>query len=105
MHKGDKATITRLAAQRGSKLITTYDVRTENKVPPQPSMEAVERKTIEDSEVDKVIDDALNEESADDYYSVMLTCYNDAFRLQKELNGMIDIERAAITLFISRTKH
>ncbi|MGD1007306.1 MAG: hypothetical protein ABR980_08775 [Ignavibacteriaceae bacterium] len=106
MHKGDRAIVTKLAVQRGTKVATAFEVRPENKVPPQPSREAVEtkdNKAIEDAEVDKITDDALAE-SADDYFQVMLSCYNDAFRLQKELNGMIDIERAAITLFISRTK-
>ena len=81
-------------------------MRPENKVPPQPSTQPIEskdNKVIEDAEVDKIIDGAF-EETTDNYYSVMLSCYTDAFRLQKELNGMIDIEKAAITLFISRTK-
>ncbi|MGA7720528.1 MAG: hypothetical protein WCA84_05050 [Ignavibacteriaceae bacterium] len=106
MHKGEKAVITKLAVQRGSKVATAFEVRPENKVPPQPSTAAIEskdNKVIEDAEVDKIIDGAF-EETTDNYYSVMLSCYTDAFRLQKELNGMIDIEKAAITLFISRTK-
>ena len=108
LHKGDRATIIKLAVQRGTKVATAYEVRPVKTVPLQPAnalIESKNNKTIEDAEVDKVIDDALFEESTDDYYSVMLTCYNDAIRLQKELNGMIDIEKAAITLFISRTKH
>ena len=79
--KGDKAVITKLAAQRGNKLAVTYEVVKE-----------------EDQEVED------EERKSDSLYELLLKSYRDALEIQKELNGMIDIEKAAITLFIARSK-
>lgn len=80
LSKGDKAVITKLAAQRGSKLAVTYEVIKE-----------------ENQEVEE-------ERKSDSLYELLLKSYRDALEIQKELNGMIDIEKAAITLFIARSK-
>lgn len=108
LKKGDRAIITKLAAQRGSKLVTVYEVRPEKKAVPVQSNTV---NTFESNDVAGVPemneDSSIDEEvipPADNYYSVMLASYTDALRLQKELNGIIDIEKAAITLYISRTR-
>lgn len=80
--KGDRAVITKLAAQRGDKLVVKYEVKVS------------ETKETEDKK----------EEFSDNLYELMLKSYRDAFELQRELNGMIDVEKAAITLFIARSR-
>jgi len=82
--KGDKAVITKLAAQRGSKLAVTYEVVIEQE--------------------DEKIEEEIEERKSDSLYELLLKSYRDALEIQKELNGMIDIEKAAITLFIARSK-
>lgn len=85
LKKGDKATITKLAEQRGSKIVTKYDVQT------QPiSVKAV---PTENTATGK-----------DVYFESMLSSYEDALKIQERLNGMIDVNRVAITLYISKTK-
>jgi hypothetical protein len=34
----------------------------------------------------------------------MLNSYQDALKIQEQLNGMVDVNRIAITLFIARSK-
>jgi hypothetical protein len=34
----------------------------------------------------------------------MVTSYEDAMKIQEKLNGMVDVNRIAITLFIARSK-
>lgn len=82
LSKGDKAVITKLASQRGNKIVTTYDVRTESK----------------EEEPDSP------DESGDNFYEIMLQSYRDAIKITSELNGMADPSRIAITLFIARSK-
>lgn len=92
LRRGDKAVITKLAAQRGTKLVTKYVVEksdTNDKDNPEPSV------------VENVND--KEQERTDKYYDIMRSCYSDAFRMQSELNGMVDIEKIAITLFIARS--
>jgi len=94
--KGDKLIVTKLAAQRGTKLITKYvvesDVKTNKEIKPTP----------EANEPGDDIEEIKNQ--TDNLYSIMLNCYKDAFQIQKYLNGMVDIEKIAITLFIARSK-
>ncbi|MHB1687918.1 MAG: hypothetical protein ACYCVH_11140 [Ignavibacteriaceae bacterium] len=108
LHKGDRCVITKLAAQRGSKLVTVYEVRPETKAVPQQSnaVNAVETHDVEatDEITEEKEEEAESISPGDNYYEVILNCYKDALKLQKELNGMIDIEKAAITLYISRTR-
>ncbi len=108
LKKGDRAVITKLAAQRGSKLVTVFEVRPEVKTVSIPST-AGNTMAANDVSIIPDINEEKEEETesisaADNYYSVMLASYTDALKLQKELNGMIDIEKAAITLYISRTR-
>lgn len=77
LHKGDKVEICKRAEQKGTKIITSYDVKVlKNEAPP----------------------------SKDNYYETMLASYQDALNIQEKLNGMVDVNRIAITLFIARSK-
>lgn len=100
LSKGDRAIITKLVSQRGSRYIVRWDV--------QP----VKQTEIDNSiDTDDLITGKINEQSHDEIpslkdnlYMILRSSYIDALELQKELNGMIDIEKAAITLFIARSK-
>lgn len=91
LKKGSRATITKLASQRGNKLVTTFDVKLADAKVPVP--------------VSQTTTDSLQEtESHDHLFEIMLNCYRDALEISKELNGMADSEKIAITLFIARSK-
>jgi len=80
LHKGDKVEICKRAEQKGSKIITSFDVKVlKNDSPPGNA-------------------------SKDNYFETMLTSYQDALNIQEKLNGMVDVNRIAITLFIARSK-
>ena len=80
LRKGDRFEITKLAEQKGTKIITKYEVKIlQRPSPPQNS-------------------------TKDNYFNAMLASYQDALRIQEELNGMVDVNRIAITLFIARSK-
>lgn len=81
LRKGDKATIVKLAEQKGSKIITRYEVQTQ-KVAAADTVPA----------------------GKDAYFTAMLTSYEDAMKIQEKMNGMVDVNRIAITLFIARSK-
>lgn len=70
LSRGDRAIITKLAAQRGSKIITTYDVLT------NPSTTRNTQTTTQE---------APSEAQGDQTYDTILKCYQDALRLQGEL--------------------
>lgn len=99
LSKGDRAVITKLVSQRGSRYFVKWDV--------QPIKESIEASISED---DDLSDEQPDEQSSgepslkDQLYMILRSSYQDALDLQKELNGMIDIEKAAITLFIARSK-
>jgi hypothetical protein len=82
LKKGDRFEITKLAEQKGTKIITKYEV----KIKQQTS-------TSNNHQVQK-----------DNYFDAMLTSYQDALKIQEQLNGMVDVNRIAITLFIARSK-
>lgn len=95
LSKGNKAIITKLVSQRGSRYIVKWDVQPlqnpENELPP-----------VSDEELTQTETESLS--LKDNLYTILRNSYIDALELQKELNGMIDIEKAAITLFIARSK-
>ncbi len=94
MHKGDRATITKLASQQGNKLVTVYDVKPINSGNnPLPDNDNSDTPIFSPEQDD---DDGL--------YEIMLQSYRDAIRITRELNSLADPSRIAITLFISRTK-
>jgi hypothetical protein len=85
LKRGDKVEICKKAEQKGSKIVTTFDV----KVLPN-NVESPER---------------VNNKNLDDnYYDLMLTSCKDAVRIQNELGGLMDAKSLAVTLFIARSK-
>jgi hypothetical protein len=86
-HKGNKVEITKLAEQKGSKIITKYDL-----------------KLISNGNSNKVSDTETNKIVRDNYFDIMLASYLDALRIQENLNGMVDVNKIAVCLFIARSK-
>ncbi len=78
LKKGAKVVITKLAEQKGNKIITKYDIDIVPQTTPQ---------------------------NVDSYYETMLQCCKDAIRIQNELGGMMDAKSIAVTLFIARSKN
>ena len=91
--KGDVAFVQKVALQKGNKVVTSYKVD----FPDAP----IESEIPKEKETPLAAD---RTQDSDKYYSIMLKSYKDSFRLQEELGGMVDIEKIAITLFISRSK-
>ena len=79
LRKGDRFEITKLAEQKGTKIITKYDVKLEKKNPGSSN-------------------------TNDSFYELMLTSCKDAVRIQNELGGLMDAKSLAVTLFIARSK-
>ena len=77
LHKGDKVEICKRAEQKGTKITTSFDVKVLKIEPPA---------------------------NKDNYFDAMLNSYQDALKIQEQLNGMVDVNRIAITLFIARSK-
>jgi len=84
--KGTEAIITKLAAQRGKKLVTTFstEIVGENK---------------EDDKVNRSMSDQTNP-----YLENMLQSFADAIKVQEKFNGMANVNQLAVTMFIQRTK-
>lgn len=85
LRKGDTAEICKKAEQKGSKIITSFDVKVQ-----QNSIESPEKPN--------------NKTPDDNYYDLMLTSCRDAVRIQNELGGLMDAKSLAVTLFIARSK-
>lgn len=83
LKKGDRFEITKLAEQKGTKIITKYEVKIKQQTPVSSNTHQVQK---------------------DNYFDAMLTSYQDALKIQEQLNGMVDVNRIAITLFIARSK-
>lgn len=90
---GDKAIVTKLAAQRGNKIVSAFDVSIKGKSSSRIDAQKKEEVLSKDNIV------------SDNYYELMLQSYKDAIRIMNELNNMSDPSRIAITLFIQRTKN
>ena len=93
LNKGSKATITKLAEQRGNKILTKYDV-------------AIQQTTsVANVPEIKPMQDANGKVTgSDNFYELMLNSCKDAVRIQTELGGMMDAKSLAVTLFIARSK-
>jgi hypothetical protein len=91
LRKGERFTITKLAAQRGNKLVTTYEVKPINAKVEIPVAQSANEQSEEP-------------EQHDHFFDIMMSSYRDALEISKELNGMADSEKIAITLFIARSK-
>ena len=87
LHKGNKVEITKLAEQKGSKIITKYDL-----------------KVISNGNGTKLSETETNTVARDNYFDIMLASYLDALRIQENLNGMVDVNKIAVCLFIARSK-
>jgi hypothetical protein len=91
LKKGNKFTIVKLAEQRGTKIITKHVVTIHHsEIKPQ---EALPSENI-----------GNNSNTKDSYFEAMFASYDDAMKVQEKLNGMVDVNRIAITLFIARSK-
>ncbi|MFA6599295.1 MAG: hypothetical protein WCS69_16355 [Ignavibacteriaceae bacterium] len=85
LKKGAKAIVTKIAEQKGSKLVVRYEVETEGaKSSPQPS--------------------PIIPQTSDGFYEQMLQSCKDAMKIQAELGGMMDAKSLAVTLFIARSR-
>ena len=84
LKRGDIIEICKRAEQKGNnKIVTTFDVKVLN------------NHSTSSSSV---------QSNKDNYFQTMLSSYQDAQKIQEELNGMVDVNRIAITLFIARSK-
>lgn len=83
LKKGERFEITKLAEQKGTKIVTSYKV---------------EKKNLESPA------NEINKNSNDNFYELMLTSCRDAVKIQNELGGLMDAKSLAVTLFIARTK-
>jgi hypothetical protein len=85
--KGTEAIITKLAAQRGKKLVTTYDVQ-------------IVGGSEKSSEKNNTMPNQTNP-----YLESMLQSFADAIKVQDKFNGMANVNQLAVTMFIQRTKN
>jgi len=88
LKKGMKAVVTKLAEQKGTKILINYDVQVEETIQPlklhQPS--------------------TIIPQTSDGFYEMMLQSCKDAMRIQTDLGGLMDPKSLAVTLFIARSK-
>ncbi|MBI2417426.1 MAG: hypothetical protein HYV28_05890 [Ignavibacteriales bacterium] len=87
LKKGDRAIITKLAEQKGSKIITRFEVT------PERQAQQTKPPTV-----------VNGSSTQDNFYEIMLGSCKDAIRIQNELGGMIDGKSLAVTLFIARSR-
>jgi hypothetical protein len=92
LNKGDKAIITKLAAQRGAKIVTAYNVKVADTV--QAASQSIPENVQREDTTEH-----------DHYFNVILQSYRDGLEISRELNGMADVEKIAVTLFIARSKN
>lgn len=85
LNKGDRFEITKLAEQKGTKIVTSYEVK-------------VQKKNLESPVIE------ISKNSSDNFYELMLTSCRDAVKIQNELGGLMDAKSLAVTLFIARSK-
>ncbi len=97
--KGARFTITKLAEQKGSKIITKYEVVPLQSAPTElaPQKEESKTETVTQSVTESPV-------VVDKYFAIMLNSCKDAMRIQAELGGMMDAKSLAVTLFIARSK-
>jgi hypothetical protein len=104
LKKGDKIVITKLAEQKGSKLITKYDVKYPTKGTVNNTNATFQKESSNSAaESSKPVKDG-HSEIKDQFYAIMLQSYKDAISINNELNGLAEPSKIAITLFIARSK-
>lgn len=96
LSKGDKAIIIKIAAQRGSKLVTKYEVKLLNQSKPKSEVISIGQA------IEEILPEMSDE--PDEFFHIMKRSYSDALKINSELNGMADPAKIAITLFIARSK-
>lgn len=84
LKRGDKVEICKRAEQKGSKVLTTFEVM------------VFQNNSLETKTEKQVIDD--------NYFDIMLASYQDSLRIQDKLGTMIDTTKISICLFIARSK-
>lgn len=89
MKKGSKVSITKFAEQKGTKILTKYNIKALNGQPNTTPLDESESISVPDN---------------DNLYDLMLLSCRDAVRIQQELGGLMDAKSIAVTLFISRSK-
>ena len=90
--KGTEAIVTKIAAQRGKKLVTTFDVKV---------VEAGKEAKEVDMNGEKVNTDTTQ---TNPHLDNMLQSFSDAIKIQEKFNGMANVNQLAITMFIQRSK-
>ena len=83
LRKGERFEITKLAEQKGTKIVTSYKV---------------EKKNLESPPTE------ITKSTNDNFYEIMLNSCRDAVKIQNELGGLMDAKSLAVTLFIARSK-
>lgn len=89
---GDNVQLLKSARQSGKKVITTYTVTPANGGP----LKSTIHDTPSNGNGKAAAGDAL--------FEVLERCYADAIKMQERFNGMVDVNRIAITLFIARSR-
>jgi hypothetical protein len=87
LHMGNKIEIAKKAEQKGTKIVTSFDF-----------------KIISKGNGKKVADNDSGSVPKDNYFDIMLASYLDALKIQENLNGMVDVNKISICLFIARSK-
>jgi hypothetical protein len=103
--RGDVFTITKTATTKGKKIVTDYHVEIHTEAAqdvsfPPPATNGNGKAT---AVMAKPMASPVRT-SVDAFFDAMLASYEDAMRIQEKLNGMVDVNRIAITLFIARSK-
>lgn len=99
LNVGETATLTKLAARHGSKVVTKYILESNKSETPNKSKEQEVKVNGKDS-------NGEDSNQPDKYYSAMLQSYKEAIQIQEEM-GFVDMSNAiriAITMFIQRSK-
>ena len=87
LRKGERFEITKLAEQRGTKIITKYDIK------------LLPTTTLPDRQAGNQLPT-----TTDNFDELMLTSCRDAVKIQNELGGLMDAKSLAVTLFIARSR-
>jgi len=94
---GDNVTLLKTARQNGKKLVTEYSVT--------PASGGPLKSFLHDAPpVNGNGKAATLSKPTDAFFQILESCYADAIKLQERFNGMVDVNRLAITLFIARSK-
>ena len=93
---GDKVRIVKTAKQIGKKVVTDYSITSVNGGPLKSKLNGNGNGQAAAAQTEPSVSDSL--------FRILESCYADAIRLQERFNGMVDVNRLAITLFIARSK-